>query len=94
MKVILEASKIPIGSTVTRINGINKYMLLDVIKIYGELPREIKADEGTRFLIPREGLSSTISAVPNDKELVWEVDITELSTYLHNELNEWDGGNL
>lgn len=70
VRVILPASEIPLGTSITKVNGRVKYTLRDRIKIYGY--QEIVAEPGTLFLIGHDGNASSIHA---SKELVAELSI-------------------
>jgi hypothetical protein len=86
MKVLIQARSIPVGSTVTKKTGDKPYTLRDDVKIYGstqeqtEALRELKADEGTRFLISQTG---DISIISGDVELLWHVTEEVLYQYLY-----------
>lgn len=85
MKVLIAVRDIPVGSSVTKKTGDKPYTLRDDVKIYGstqeqrETLRELKADEGTRFLIAQNG---DISIVSGDTELLWHVAERDLYQYL------------
>jgi len=87
MKLILKASEIPLEAEVTKPTGTKKYVLKNVIRIYGvdslEIPmREMLAEHGTRFLYPLDLSTSAISCVAGDTELAWEVDPVSLYHWL------------
>lgn len=77
------ASEIPLGSTVTKKNGEKQYTIRDCVKIYGDndpnRQRELRADDGTRFLISDSG---DINVINGDTELVWHVSHCDLYLYL------------
>lgn len=81
MKVILEASQIPIGSLVSKVKGEKQYVLLDTIRIFGpnDEPRVIKAEGGARFLSYKNG---DFNVVNSDTELVWVVDANTLYDWM------------
>lgn len=81
MKVILRADQIPIGSTVSKVNGEKTYVISDTVKIVGIHLKEIKAEKGSRLLFGG-GLSTTLSSINGDTELVWHVSEEELYNYL------------
>jgi len=83
MKVILPASDIPVGATVTKRTGEVEYLLKDEIKIYtrmveGSAPQVIKG-EGVLYLIGERG---DISAVSSSITLCWVVDEDDLLDWL------------
>lgn len=90
MKVLIQARSIPVGSSVTKKTGEKPYTLRDDVKIYGATReqgeaksaemRELKADEGTRFLISQNG---DISIISGDVELLWHVSEETLYEYLY-----------
>jgi hypothetical protein len=90
MKVLMEVRDIPVGATVTKKTGEKIYTLRDDVKIYGstqeqtEALRELKADEGTRFLISQNG---DISIISGDTELLWHVDGRILFEHLERKYN-------
>ncbi len=82
MKLILNASDIPLGSTVTKITGEKEYILRDELKVYGENstePRSLKASKGTVFMVSDHG---DANAVSGDTKLAWIVDKEELLSWL------------
>jgi hypothetical protein len=81
MKVILPASQIPIGSTVSKIAGARKYKLVNRLVVYDESNevREITAYGDARFMVDDEGRAN---AVAQDKEIVWYVRKEELLVHL------------
>ncbi len=89
MKVILPASEIPNGSTVTKRTGLKEYTLQRFIRVYvapGE-SEEIRAKNGTVFLCDRRG-QVYFDAYPGETELVWSLDEGRLHRYLHDKENE------
>lgn len=89
LKVILPANQIPLNSTVTKINGSAVYTLTNTIKIFSEdsgTDRDVKAEEGVLFMIGRD---RQITAVSDDKELLWNVSSDELKQWIEEQ--EVDG---
>ncbi len=88
MKILMAAQDIPLGSIVTKRTGDKLYTVREGIKIYGtpeqQSTREIKCDDGTRFLISETG---DISIVSNDTELLWHVSDEDLYSYLDGKIN-------
>ena len=85
--MILKASEIPLEAEVTKPSGTKKYVLKNVIKIWGvnslEGPmREVLAEHDTRFLYPLDQSTASISCVSGDTELAWEVDALSLYHWL------------
>ena len=84
MKMLMPAENIPLGQTVTKKNGEKPYTIRDCVKIYGDADpnrqRELKADDGTRFLISESG---DINVINGDVELVWIVDDYDLYRFLY-----------
>ena len=78
----MEAQTIPVGATVTKKNGEKPYTIRDCVKIYGEEAnqKELRADDGTRFLISANG---DINIVAGDTELVWNVPNDVLYKFLY-----------
>lgn len=80
---------IPLGSTVTKKTGEKEYTLRDDIKIWGstqeqtENLRELKADDGTRFLISKNG---DISIISGETEMLWHVDNQTLYNFLYQKV--------
>lgn len=80
LKVILEASKIPLESVVTKRSGEKKYTLREKLIVYSKewKSQALLAESGTRFLVGENG---DANVVPGDMELVWhadEYDVMEL----------------
>ena len=87
MKVLIAASLIPAGSTVTKKTGEKPYMIRDDIKIWGstnpeqkDMLRELKADKGTRFMVTDDG---NINIIAGDTELLWHVDAEHLYRFMY-----------
>ena len=57
IQVLLEASKIPLFSVVTKKNGEQEYLIIDKVKIFsdGKLLQEINPIDGSRFLEGKNG---------------------------------------
>ena len=89
IKVILPASEIPLGSTVTKRTGSSEYTIADSITIHkeGGGKQVIKAEDGNRFLMP-DGDSRSISSVSGSTELCWLTDFETLKEYLDNETED------
>lgn len=69
VKIILAASDIPLGRTVTKKTGTKEYVLLDKLRVFGENGerREIKALPGALFLV----CDGDANAIPSSTELLW-----------------------
>lgn len=68
ISVLLAASEIPEGSTVTKRTGEKEYTLRSSVQVYGQ-NIEIKADPGTIFLIDTR--TGNANAIPSSTVLVW-----------------------
>jgi hypothetical protein len=81
VRLLLAAAEIPDGETVTKRTGEVKYTLRSSVRIFGELaePREIKAQDGARFLVSNMG---DINAIPGTTALLWCVEESALLTWL------------
>ena len=79
--VLLPAMDIPLDSTVTKRTGEKEYTLRDRLRIYGEenSPKEIKAADGSRFLVSENGDANVVSGTT---KLLWHVEEEELIYYL------------
>ena len=73
VKILLSASKIPTGATVTKRTGQKQYMIVDTLKVYGldGGNREIKGDDNTRFLVA----GTNMNAISGDTELMWHTTV-------------------
>ncbi len=89
IKVILPASEIPLGSTVTKRTGTSEYTIVESITIHkeGGGKQVIKAEDDNRFLMP-EGDSRSISSVSGATELAWVTDFETLKEFLYNETRD------
>ena len=88
MKVLMPAKDIPLGAIVTKKTGDKPYTIRENVKIYGTVEqqtiREIKCDDGTRFLVSATG---DINIVNSDTELLWHVSDRDLYNYLDCKIN-------
>lgn len=88
MKVLIPAKDIPLGSIVTKKTGDKPYTIREGVKIYGtveqQTTREIKCDDGTRFLVSAAG---DINIVNSDTELLWHVCDDDLYFYMDKKIN-------
>lgn len=86
LKVILPAKMIPDNSTVTKINGHTKLLLVSNIPVYSEdvggKCLVINA-EGVKYLV---GGIGGITAIKDDQQLVWHVPDSDLLQWLNNRL--------
>lgn len=87
MKVILPASRIPNGATVSKKTGEKRYTLRDTVPIWdvpenSSLP-ECLEGEGVKFLASDDG---ALVVVAHDKELVWHVRADDLICHLQTEM--------
>ncbi len=85
MKVIQSLKNIPEGSIVTKITGNKEYIVRSSIKIYGDKPQELKAQDGTRFLVANDG---SISCLHGETELAWHVTEINFLRWLEMYINE------
>lgn len=86
MRLIIPASEIPIGSTVTKRTGSKEYTIMDRIIIHESCPRPriITAEDGCRFLI--DPISpGNVSTVTAETELAWVTDKFRLQDFLEEE---------
>lgn len=87
MKLIIPIRDIPLGSAVTKVGGTKPYIVRDCVKIYGDSDanrqREIRADDGTRFLVSDTG---DITVVAGDTEHLWIVSDHNLYEYLTDQI--------
>jgi hypothetical protein len=89
IKVLLPASDIPLGSTVTKKNGEKVYILRDSIKIFStNKDVTIPAEDGSRFLIASGDPTGYFDVgnacvVSNTTILCWHAEIEVLIDYLH-----------
>lgn len=82
LMILLPASDIPAGSTVTKRTGDKEYILRDRITAYGENGKgmELTPDAGMRFMVdPTTGNANIISG---DKIICWKTDRYELQAHL------------
>lgn len=73
IRVLLPLSVLPDNTVVSKPTGEKQYTLKRVIKIYGN-NKELKADEGTAFLVCQSG---NINAVNEAKQHAVDFDSTE-----------------
>jgi hypothetical protein len=80
LKAIMPAKDIPVGKRVTKITGTKVYVIRDSITIYGPTGKAnvIRADKGTRFLLPPGDSFDNISSIRGTKELAVELDRDDL----------------
>jgi len=87
IKVIVPAKEIPDDALVTKVNGTAQYTLQSKIVIYpdsssqNKAPTVIKVESGSKFIVGGNRIDS-ISAIDENKELVWHTDTYELQRYL------------
>jgi hypothetical protein len=87
MRLLLAAAEIPgDGATVTKRTGEVQYTLRNAVRIFGEDggPREIKAQDGARFLVSSKG---DLTVIPGTTELLWCVDDEDLLRWLDLHVN-------
>lgn len=76
LRVLLPASSIKDGTTVTKRNGTKEYVLTREIKIYGgKEPQIIKAEKGACFLVSGDG---SANAHPETTLFLCEMDRWEI----------------
>lgn len=86
MKLLIEASEIPLESTVIKRTGTTPYVIRDRIVIYGrQSSQEIPAEVDTRFLICKNG---NVSIIPSDVQLLWVTSPEQLLHWLEVRLNK------
>ena len=85
IKVLLPASMIPVGSTVTKRTGEKEYQIVDKLRIFGpeNERKELNAADGCRFLTTFGGDTNMVS---RDTILGWNVDAWKLRNYLDDYL--------
>ena len=82
MKVILPVSSIPSGHVVTKRTGTKEYTVSRGVTMYGANERRtMEAEPGTAFIIDSTGNGN---AIPDDTELVVELDSDELLELLED----------
>jgi hypothetical protein len=84
IKVIMPVRDIPEGSEVTKPIGNKQYRLLREIRIFGDEPLNIKADDGSAFI----GVDAYFNVVSADQELAWVTTIEEFCIHVDNELRD------
>lgn len=88
MKLILNISDVPEGTTVTKPKGTSEFIVQDSIKVYGESPQTINT-EGVRFLVPKElNNKLSINAVPWHYEVAVSGNPVELKEILNHILEK------
>lgn len=85
ISVLLAASAIPVGSTVTKRTGEKEYTLRSSVKVYGQ-NIEIKADPGTIFLIDTR--TGDANAIPSSTVLMWTTTTERLWEWLAEQRQE------
>lgn len=87
LEVIMVAGEIPNGSKVRKITGSYIYTLLHKMLIYGGPPpfKEIKPDPNLKFMLSEDG---AINVIADTKNLVWIVEMEDLSNYLDEQLRD------
>jgi len=89
--VLMEASKIPNGSTITKKTGEYLYVLKKDITVYydvSEQPRKpltIKSEDGMVFLMNKQG---DLSCIKGSTKLLWYVESRDLMRYLEKQEEE------
>lgn len=83
LKILLPAKSIPVESRVTKKTGENLYTVLDQLVIYpvGGGKQVIKAEEGTRFIVPVSN-GHSINCVSGDTEMIWLASAREVRELL------------
>ena len=83
LKIILPVRSIPVESTVVKKTGEKLYTVLDQLVIYpvGGGRQVIKAEEGTRFIVPKSN-GHSINCVSGDTEMIWLANAREVRELL------------
>lgn len=78
IEVILEAKRIPLGSTVRKITGTKTFVLGDTLVLYTEngVKKEIKVDSSARILLSSG--SFIHNTIGEDKKLVWVASVNDI----------------
>ena len=91
MKVILPVCEVPLGAIVTKVTGTVKYNLSKTLKIYQQgktEPTVIDCADGAFFMIPLSHGTASITAIPSQMNVAWNVDDEDLYRYLADKLEE------
>jgi len=95
VKVLLPASAIPLGSTVTKRTGSKPYTLSDGIRVFDDANRtpnnqstrrKIEFGDGVRILVN----NTDINVIPGDQVLAWVTTFEKLEDILLGESTRYD----
>lgn len=93
MRLIIEASRIRVGASVTKVTGTKRYILRDTVTVYSKntevCPQQKLANAGVRFLVDPE--LGHIEAIAATQELSWPLTGKELRKLLEDLVDEEEG---
>lgn len=80
-RLLLPASEIPLGSSVTKRTGEKRYTLRDILWLpnMGGESKKIVANDGSRFLVSENG---DVNVVSGTTELLWWVEESLLISFV------------
>jgi hypothetical protein len=88
MKLLIPIKDVPEGERVTKKTGEKLYTVRDRIRIFSDdvnVRKEIKADDGVRFLVNDNG---DVNAVDAKSEYIWYVDVDTAAQWLSQQVDQ------